>query len=275
MGMQTRDRDSRTLDRMGSRLHYRLEGPPTGPLVALTHGVMLDRRTFAPQIPALVTAGYRVLTWDIRGHGLSQPQGAELTIEVVAEDLLAVLDDLDAGQAALVGQSFGGMVVQRLLADHPERVSAAVMIGTPALGDRPGPVMRVLQRLRIPFARVWPYPSIRSMFVTMVTKQPQVRRYVDEASAIPSKGTFLAVSQAAMDGYLGDADAPTHGVPVLLAQGEREERGVARALRAWAEHEPTARHAVIPDAGHLVNMDNPAGFNDALTGFLAEHALTP
>lgn len=275
MGMQARDSDSRTFERMGSRLHYRLEGAPTGPLVVLTHGVMLDRRTFAPQIPALVAAGYRVLTWDIRGHGLSQPQGGELTIEVVADDLLAVLDDLGVGQAVLVGQSFGGMVVQRLLADHPARVSAAVMIGTPALGHRPGPVMRVLQRLRIPFARVWPYQSIRRMFVTMVTTQPEVRRYVDEASAIPSKETFLAVSQAAMDGYLGDTEAPTHGVPVLLAQGEREERGVARALREWAEGETSARHAVIPDAGHLVNMDNPAGFNRALTAFLTEHVQTP
>ncbi len=275
MGMQARDSDRRTLERRGSRLRYRLEGPAVGPLVALTHGVMLDGRTFDPQTPALVAAGYRVLTWDIRGHGLSQPQGGELTIEVVADDLLAVLDDLGVQQAVLVGQSFGGMAVQRLLADHPQRVSAAVMIGTPALGHRPGTVMRLLQRLRIPFARVWPYQSIRRMFVTMVTTQPAVRRYVDEASAIPSKETFLAVSRAAMDGYLGDAEAPTHGVPVLLAQGVGEERGVARALRAWAESEPSARHVVIPDAGHLVNMDNPAGFNQVLTAFLGQQVLTP
>ena len=258
----------RELTRAEVRLRYWLEGDPEAPLVALTHGVSLDHRTFASQVPALVAAGYRVLTWDIRGHGASQPLGPGLTIADVGEDLAALLDAVGAERAVLAGQSFGGMVIQDLLARQPERVSALVVMGAPWLGDRPGPVMRVAQRLRIPMAKLWPDAHLRKTFAHMIAQDPDVRRYVLDATFQLPKPGFIAVSQAALEGYLRKGDVPTHGVPVLLVRGEREEALVRRSMAAWAARDPAARHEVIPDAGHLVNQEGSALFNDVLVDFL-------
>ena len=272
MSRQGQNAHASELSRSGSRLRYWVAGPPDAPVVALTHGVSLDHRTFDGQVAALTDAGYRVLSWDIRGHGASQPMGTDLELSAVAADLIAILDDVGAEQAVLVGQSFGGMVCQEALATAPDRVTGLVMIGTPALGDRPGPVMRVLQRLRIPLARLMPYGSLRRLFSTMVTKDPEVRRYVDEATGQLPKPAFISVSKAAMEGFLREEGAPTEAVPLLLVHGEVEEAMVARALRAWASRDPSARLEVIAGAGHLVNQERPEAFNAVLLDFLASRA---
>ncbi len=262
---------SRQLERDGSRLSYQLHGPDDGPLITLTHGVSLDRHTFDGQVPALVDAGYRVLTWDIRGHGHSQPMGTGISLTQVADDLVAILDDVPVERAIIAGQSFGGMVIQDLLDRYPERVTAMVVIGAPALGDRPGPVMRVLQRLRVHMIKAWPDRLLRWVFATMVTRDPQVRAYVTHATNQLDKGAFVAVSFAAMGGYLREERAHSHRAPVLLVHGKQEERPVLRSMHRWAARGSAIRHAVV-DGGHLVNQENPAGFNDTLLTFLAEHA---
>ena len=261
------------LGRAGTRLRYWLHGPPEGPLVVCTHGLSLDHRAFDDQIAALVGAGYRVLTWDIRGHGASQPMGPEMSIAAAVDDLLALLDAVGANRVVLVGESFGGMITQDALSGHPERVAAMVVIGAPELGDRPGPVMRTLQRLRIQMIKLWPDALLRKVFATMVTKHPQVRDYVAEATRQLSKPAFVAVSAAAMDGHLREADAPTHGRPLLLVHGTAEERPVARAMLRWAQRDPAARHEVI-EGGHLVHQENPSEFNAILLDFLEDHAPT-
>ena len=71
-----------TLDRSGSRLHYWLAGPAAAPLVVLAHGMTLDHRMFEQQMPVLADT-YRVLAWDMRGHGRSQPAGDTFTIDLL------------------------------------------------------------------------------------------------------------------------------------------------------------------------------------------------
>jgi len=258
---------TRVVHRAGSPVRAYLHGPSQGPWVALTHGLSLDHHAFDAQVPALVDAGYRVLTWDVRGHGASQPMGEGITIERAAADLLALLDAAEADRAVLVGQSFGGMIVQELATRHPERVAGLVVIGAPALGDRPGAVMRALQRLRIKMVALWPDALLRRVFAAMVTRDPVVRDYVAIATRQLPKSAFVATSAAAMDGHLRAEGAPTPGIPVLLLHGDREERPVARAMARWEERDAPARRVVVA-GGHLVNQENPEDANDVLLSFL-------
>ncbi len=259
------------LDRGGSRLHAWLQGAPDAPLVVLTHGLSLDHRSFDRQVPALLAAGYRVLTWDVRGHGQSQPMGERMSLEAVADDLLALLDEVDADEAVLVGESFGGMAIQEALRRAPDRVAGLVVIGAPPLTSQPNMALRGLQRLRIQMIKLWPDRLLRRVFTTMVSNDPQVRRYVAEATAQLPKASFVAVSAAAMRGHLEAAPPLPPDAPLLLACGEREERPIARAMRAWADEQPRARLVVVPHAGHLVNQERPEGLNTALLEFLRTH----
>lgn len=259
--------DTHVLHLDGCPLRYQLTGPTGGPVVALTHGLSLDHHAFDAQVPALVGAGCRVLTWDVRGHGQSQPMGEGITIGRAADDLLALLDAVGADRTVLVGQSFGGMIIQELTTRHPERVAGLVVIGAPALGDRPTAVMRGLQRLRIRMVTLWPDALLRRVFVAMVTRHPKVREYVAAANRQVPRSVFLATSAAAMDGHLRAEGAPTHGVPVLLLHGDREERPVARSMARWAEADPVAHRVIVP-GGHLVNQENPEGTDRELVRFI-------
>ena len=88
---------------------------------------------FEEQVPVVVAEGYRVPLWDVRGHGLSKPIGTDVSIPVVAEDLLAILDRLGYQEAVLVGQSLGGLVAQELAFRRPGRVIAMVLVGSSCL----------------------------------------------------------------------------------------------------------------------------------------------
>ncbi len=267
--METSDTrlEARTIERRGSNLHYWLHGAPGSTTVVFIHGVSIDRHTFDGHLPALVEAGYQVVTWDLRGHGSSQPLGDGISISGVVDDLVAILDDAGIDRVVVVGQSFGGMVAQRALDRHPDRIAAMVVLGAPALVDRPGPVIRVLQRLRVATVRFWPDRLLRWAFATLVTRDPQVRSYIAQATSQVDRRAFIAVSYAAMHGYLGGDDASSHGAPVLLVRGEREERGVRKAMDRWAQRDPDIRYEIV-EGGHLTNQEHPDSVNEVLFAFL-------
>src|SRR5512145_2287519 len=95
-----------TLSRPGCTIHYWIGGPENAPLIVLTHGATIDHHEWDATLPILTRAGYRVLTWDLRGHGLSRPAPFDLAAAIT--DLLALLDTLNVPQAIFVGHSMGG-----------------------------------------------------------------------------------------------------------------------------------------------------------------------
>ena len=101
-----------------------------GPPVVLLHGLSATRRNVVQGSRALVKRGYRLISYDARGHGQSSPAPSYEYSDLVA-DLEAVLADLDIERAALVGSSMGAATAMAFTLEHPERVPALVQI-TPA-----------------------------------------------------------------------------------------------------------------------------------------------
>lgn len=117
--MQVEGEPAHTFTRAGSTIHYWTVGEPGGPTVVLTHGATLDHGTYAGQVPALRDAGYRIITWAPRGHGLSQPMRERFSVDCTTEDLAVLLEEAGVDRAVLVGQSFGGLVAQELYRGRP------------------------------------------------------------------------------------------------------------------------------------------------------------
>src|SRR5262249_11943544 len=113
------------LDRPGARLRYETSGPGDGPPVVLLHGFGLDRRMWAPQ--AGLASQFLLVTYDLRGFGESAPMAPGVAY-THAGDLFALLDRLSLGEAALVGQSLGGLVAMQAAAQDPDRVKALVLL---------------------------------------------------------------------------------------------------------------------------------------------------
>jgi 3-oxoadipate enol-lactonase / 4-carboxymuconolactone decarboxylase len=120
------------------RCYYRLDGVETRPTVVLSHSLGLDHGMFEPQVAAL-TSRFRVLRYDVRGHGGSDAPAGEYTIERLGQDALALLDHLGLERVAWCGVSLGGMVGQWLAATAGDRVSDLVLANTsPRIADPAG-----------------------------------------------------------------------------------------------------------------------------------------
>ncbi len=254
----------------GCNLRYWLTGAEERPVIVCTAGATADHTLFLPQVGPL-SERYRLLLWDVRGHGLSQPMAELPTAQRAATDLAALLDHLDIGQIGYIGQSFGGMVGQQLMIWQPDRVLAAVMLGTVSL-TMP---LTWLERLGLALTplviRLYPKPLFcrQAPPKIAITKDAQraYRAMIDHLSptALNDIYTALARSMPAPDPDF------RFNVPLLICHGDQDATGnIARTSQKWVAHEPEARFALIPHAGHNANMDNPAAFNDLALTFFAE-----
>ena len=109
---------------------YDLCGPDGAPLVVLIHGLGLTRQLWQWHAPAL-SARYRVLCYDLFGHGESAPPPEAPSLALFSAQLRGLLDRLEVESCALVGFSLGGMINRRFALDHPERVRALAILNSP------------------------------------------------------------------------------------------------------------------------------------------------
>jgi len=258
------------LMRAGCTLHYWLGGPEGRPLVVLTHGANIDHEEFELQLPVLVDK-YRVLAWDMRGHGLSRPAQPGFSVAASVEDLAALLDATGYKRATLVGHSLGGNIGQEFVFRYPGRVQALVMLGCTCNTLR----LTWLEKLSLDLApamfRLYPWDLLKRQSAQISSIRPDVQQWLYEKFGQTSKEEFATVMIEAMrclhyePGY-----RITH--PLLLSHGATDRTGNIRKIApAWAAREPDCRYVVIPEAGHMANMDNAEFFNRLLVEFLAAH----
>ncbi|MFF0945956.1 alpha/beta fold hydrolase [Kocuria sp. CPCC 205300] len=261
------------VERSGCFLHAWVCGPEMAPLVVLLHGATMDHRMFGTQVGPLLEAGYRVMTMDLRGHGVSKPIGpGPLQVTDLADDVLALVGEVTADRFVVVGQSLGAYVAQNLVLRYPQRILALGIIGATCTT---APISRAelfLLRSSLLWFRLWPYGHLQGLMATSLALSPGVRAYAREAMSALSKQEFLAVWDA-----VTRVPRPRPGYriehPLLLTHGDEDRTGtIARSAPAWAARDPQARYEIVPDARHNANQDNPAFFNRVLVEFLAEHA---
>ncbi|MBY0395596.1 MAG: alpha/beta hydrolase, partial [Thermoleophilia bacterium] len=109
---------------------HEVTGPPDAPAVVLVHGLGLTRAVWQWMVPDL-DGRFRVVTYDLAGHGASARPAGRPALGDLARQLSALLDHLGIGRAAVVGFSLGGMVARRFAQDHPARTSALAILNSP------------------------------------------------------------------------------------------------------------------------------------------------
>jgi 3-oxoadipate enol-lactonase len=256
----------------GRRLHFETVGD--GRPIVLLHGFTNYGMAWAPQLPALAYAGWRVIVPDLDGHGLSPATKEVTTVEDLAADTVAFLDELGLSSAVLCGLSLGGMIVQQAAVDAPGRVEALVVADsrpnadTPELREALAGWIRLFEQPDGPRKRLtatWPLLVNESF-----RESPSGRAALQAWEAIlaripgPSLGNVArGMTRFNVVDRLGAVRAPT-----LVISGE-EDRLIAPAhSRATAELIAGAAFRVISGAGHISNLDSPAAFNDLLLRFL-------
>lgn len=255
------------LIRGSSPIHYWLRGDPALPLLVLTHGAGCDHRMFDPQLDAL--APYcRALTWDVRGHGQSRPMGDAFTLDLVVDDLVAILDQVGAREVIIGGQSMGGLVAQVFARRHPERTRAMVLIDTANIHAPLNAVEKLGMRATPAMLRLYPLETLLKQSGQAAAITPAAQRYVSDAMRVMTKGEIEKVMAGALGVLHADPDF-RFDKPMFMARGDHSNAGsIKRQMPEWAKREPQATYVVIPDAGHCCNLDNPAFFNAELVKWL-------
>lgn len=107
---------------------YEIDGPADAPLVMLSHCFCADHRFWDPHLPAC--EGFRVLRYDTRGHGASDSPPGPHTLDMLAGDVIGLLDGLRIDAVHFAGVSMGGMIGQTLAVSYPERLTSLALINT-------------------------------------------------------------------------------------------------------------------------------------------------
>jgi 3-oxoadipate enol-lactonase len=256
-------RHSVPVDRAVLRVHD--DGVIGQPCVVLAHSIMSSAGMWAPQLGRLTNLGYRVLRLDSRGHGGSSNEQSALTIDRLATDVVQVLDRLDIARAHFVGLSLGGMVGFALGLQHAARLASLVICD--ARADSPPAFAqpwdeRIAQAGEQGMASLV-QPTLERWFGDRLgaldrSMQAQLR---DDISSTSVEG-FVATARALQDfDYTsGLGSMPPHSTLIV---GEKD--GVLPEVMAdLSRRIPQCRLEVIPRAGHLPNVEQPAVFNAAL-----------
>ena len=251
-----------------------------GPPIVFVHGAILDRTQWNPQLDALAD-DYRVLAYDVRGHGRTGPTDREsYTIELLADDLAAFVDALDLERPVVVGHSTGGCIAQVYAARHPDEISGLVLAGTfgpeyLTLADR---IQRdVVLRATIPPTRLVGYERVEKALIVwpneLLGKRGSSGDYgnvqrLRERGEPMTTDEFAKTIRAihAFHDTTIDYDAIT--VPTLVLYGENEPGLVHAHAARFADRIADVDVRAVPDAGHASNMDNPEFYEDVLREFL-------
>jgi 3-oxoadipate enol-lactonase len=253
------------LERNGCPIHYWTGGETNAPLVIFTHGATIDHHEWDASLLLVAAAGFRVLTWDMRGHGLSRPAAFEWA-EAVA-DLLGLLNQLEVRQAILVGHSMGGNLHQEFTYLHPERVRALAMLDCTWNFMQLSVSDRFWLKAAVPIFKVYPYKTLvdQSVAVSAISKDAQT--LMRKAMQQLSKDEFVHVLMSATSCLRYEPDYRI-AKPLLLMMAEKEATGnIRKAMPAWAKH-AGVELVMVPNARHAANLDNPDFFHAHLLEFL-------
>jgi pimeloyl-ACP methyl ester carboxylesterase len=263
----------------GVRLYAEAHGD--GEPIVFSPGYCQTHENFRPQVEPFVAAGFRVVLWDYRAHGLSEAPTAPAAYSMaqVIDDLSRVLEWAAPGQRAVVsGLSFGGLASQHYALTHPGRVSALVLIASgpgfknpKAQADWEAQVGRIADRLeKVGFAG---WASGRSA--------PAAIGLRPELPAAQAAGRAIEAQNAAGVALFGrkvSGPAPATidrlaeiQVPALVLVGALDG-AYQRAAEVMKEKLPNVHSALIPDAGHCVNLEQSEAFNRAVLEFLRDRS---
>ncbi len=251
----------------GISVRYRLDGPEDRPVVMLGHSLMANLAMWDPQMPAL-TARYRVLRYDTRGHGGTQATPGPYTIELLTADAKALLDALGIGRVHYVGLSLGGMVGQLLAAKHPEALQSLVLCDTashmppPELWDERVRTAELegLDPLIPPTLERWFTARFRERREDAIES---VRAMMREASVQGYAGCCQAIRDMNQTGVLATIKAPT-----LIVVGDQDPSTPVSTAQGLHERIAGSELVVLKDGAHLPNIEQPEAFNAALLDFL-------
>lgn len=251
----------------GSRLAYRLDGAADLPVLLLSNSIATDMHMWDDNVPEFVRH-FRVLRYDLRGHGYSDVFPGAYSLDRLGRDVLELIDALGIAQAHVLGLSLGGLVAQWLAIHAPGRVRRLVLANTAAyLGPAHIHDEAIAQVLSAPDLSGTAETFVRNWFPASWVDEarPVVERFrrgVERSAAAGLAGARAAVRDADLRRTIVLITAPT-----LVVAGRDDKVTTLAHGQEIAATVPGARLCVLPVV-HLANVEEPQAFVSSVVEFL-------
>lgn len=250
-------------------VYYEVHGEGNAEPLLLIHGLGSSTEDWEPQV-SFFARRYKVVTYDVRGHGRTDKPKALYSVRLFSEDAAALIQHLGLGGAHVMGISMGGMIALQLVADHPHLVRSLTIVNS-----GPELVLRTLKQKvaiyqRFAIVRLMGMRKMGEVLSSALLPMPEhadARRTFVERWARNNPRAYLR-SLRALIGWsvtdrLGAITCPT------LVVGADQDYTPVEFKRAYTDKIPNARLVVIPASRHMLPVERPAEFNEAVLGFLS------
>ncbi len=253
----------------GIEMNYELSGNENGEVVMLSHSLGASLDMWAPQMEWL-EPGYRVLRYDLRGHGSTDAPSGAYTLEQLGDDAIALLDALGVDTVHWVGLSIGGMIGQSVALNHPDRLKCVALCDTAAVvPEEAQPIWQeriddalskgMKSQVDATMERWFTAPYLSA-------NSPAVQRIRDQFLATPVAGYVGCGEAIRRLNYLERLNEIKK--PTLIMVGEEDLGTPVAASEAIHARISNSKLVVLPSAAHLTNVEQSELFNNELVAFL-------
>jgi 3-oxoadipate enol-lactonase len=251
------------------KTNYQIDG--AGPRwVTFVTGIANDISLWDGQVPALAR-GFKVLRYDLRGHGGSESTPGDYTIDILVRDLRTLLDELKVEKTSLVGLGLGGALAQAFAIQHPQRVErlmpcccrAQMVPEFAAMWHKLRDTVRQngLESIVEPTVQRWFSEDFKAAHPEVLDKVRRMIRGTTQQGYLGVTGAFLGL---ALENRLGEIKAPT----LYVSGADDHLGGPPPLMQGLSGKVKGARHVSVPKAAHIANIQHPEGFNQVLKEFL-------
>lgn len=255
----------------GNETYYIDTGASDALPVILIHGFPFNHEMWEPQLQALQDR-FRVIAYDLRGHGKSGVGDGQYTLEFFVDDLVGLLDHLKIARACLCGLSMGGYIALRAVERNPDRVAALILADTQAKADSNEAKLKRGSAIKsVKTNGVNPYADsfVKSVFASQsfTTKRDaveKIRRIIQSNSSTGICGALLALASRT---ETTEALAAIR-VPTLILVGEHDALTPPSASQEMKDRIHQSEIHIIPNAAHMSNLENSEAFNRYVVKFL-------
>ena len=265
-----------------------------GPVVICLHGFPDNAGSFRHQLPALAEAGFRAISVTLRGYECASiPENGDYSVEAIASDIYAVIDQLDQGPVHLVGHDWGAAIAYNAAAAAPHHFKSLTTMAVPHAGRFARDGLRIPRQLKLsrymgffnlPWVSDWvvrrrDYAFIRNLWRKWSpgwSPAPDVIESVIDTLSQPgvlsaTLGYYrAALSLSALSASADDAHYPVP-VPTLALTGERDgciASDVFERLTVASDYPEGMRFHRIAEAGHFLHQEQPQAVNSLLIDWL-------
>lgn len=247
-------------------------GEDDAPVIIFIHGFPLNKSSWNQQLNVL-KENYRVIAYDVRGHGESESGTSTFSIERFVSDLLYFMDALKIDKASICGLSMGGYIALNAIVNNPNRFESLVLSDTHCIGDMKKTIekrINSIQTIGKNGVKKYAEESLKNLFApasftTKASEITAVKEMIETTSEESLIKTLLALAireeTCSLVHYIN--------VPTLILVGEHDIITPPEVAAFMHEKITNSKLHIIADAGHLSNLENSTEYNNQLIKFFA------